>query len=140
MDILNDDSAVIVCSHQQEILEQEILEREYEKVVTKNMQSIYQHKISDLIKILEDYLEKEGDLPMIYYGNECACKFESFSDFCSPVTIKLHEQEILEQGQEIFKQRPDKKVLMLGDFHVDGCSHLCKYMGLKYVVKKKLIS
>lgn len=92
---------------------------DYEIHIRESVESHSQHKISDLINILTSHMEKEGDLPLIYRGEDCACEFESFSDFCR--TAKLGST--------------DKKVLMLGDFHFSGCSHLCHWLAPKYVKK-----
>ena len=95
---------------------------DYEKHIRSSAESASQHKISDLIRILTCHLEKEGDLPMLYCSDECACKFESFSDFCSVGKV----------------ESSDKKFLMLGDFHVEGCDYLCSWLDLKYVKKSSI--
>ena len=89
----------------------------YEKIIRcNNLESVFQHKITDLIKELTSYLEKEGDIPVIYWDKECACKFDKFADFCDLGKL----------------ESTNNKVLMLGDFHVEGCNHMCKYLRLQF--------
>ena len=92
---------------------------EYEREIRDSVNTMSQHKISDLIKILSYHREKHGDIPLIYRGRDCACNFESFYDFCHIAKV----------------EETNNKVLMLGDFHVDGCSHLCSMLNLKYIKK-----
>lgn len=42
--------------------------------------SMIQHKISDLINILKDIEQKHGDLPIIYWDGDMACKFSDPKD------------------------------------------------------------
>ena len=89
----------------------------YEKIIhCNNLESVFQHKITDLIKVLTSHLEKEGDIPVIYWDKECACKFDKFTDFCDLGKL----------------ESTNNKVLMLGDFHVEGCSHMCKCLRLQF--------
>lgn len=92
---------------------------EYEREIRDSVNTMSQHKISDLIKILTYHMSKHGDIPLIYRGRDCACNFESFYDFCHIAKV----------------EQTDNKVLMLGDFHADGCSHLCSMLRLKYIKK-----
>jgi hypothetical protein len=61
----------------------------------KNLQyhpSMIQHKISDLINILKDIEQEHGDLPIIYWDHNMACKFSD------PKDIFVINNGILELG------------------------------------------
>jgi len=93
------------------------LDLKWKREIRDRIPNMSQHNISDLINILNGFVKKHDDLPLIYRGKHCACKFESFSDFCHIAHVR----------------QTDKKVLLLGDFHVDGCSHLCSWLDLQYI-------
>lgn len=101
--------------------EYEYEEPEHQKIIcNERIQYAYQHKISDLIKILTNHLREQGDIPILYCGDECAGTFEDFSEFCNPTKLEWS----------------DDKVLMLGNFHTNGCDHRCYCLQLKYELKK----
>ncbi len=74
-----------------------------EDVLCNDYTKLTQLKISDLINNLNKLKEKHGDLGVLFWDQECACKFKEFSDFC----------DIDKQYQQA--------VLLFGGFHVNGC-------------------
>jgi hypothetical protein len=79
---------------------------EDEQLVCQNLTSLSQHNISDLINELTIILNKEGNLPIVYWDQDSACKFKKFTDFCS-----------------VNKQ--NDPVLLFGGFHVNGDGFRC---------------
>lgn len=68
--------------------------------ICTNLKSLSQHNLSDLIHRLTDILNKDGDLPVVYWDQDSACKFNDFKHFCN---VDHREQ-----------------VLLFGGYHVNG--------------------
>lgn len=79
--------------------------------ICTNMKSLSQHNISDLIKELTEISNKHGDLPVVYWDQFSACKFESFDHFCNVINSNTDETEL-----------KDENVLLFGGFHANGSS------------------
>lgn len=75
----------------------------------KYLKNIAQHYLNDLINILKCLLEKNGNIPIVYWDQELIVKFDDRMTTTSSLC-----------GKALYQYDNDQQVLLFGGFHTNG--------------------